>query len=68
MIKPAKKILVSAVIFLFIAISFAPVINAESNYIKEIKNYDVEIIEYKSDGTIDKVTISHLTHLLLDLL
>jgi len=58
MIKSINKILVSAVVLLFITISIAPTINAESNSIKEQKNYDVEVTEYKSDGTIGKVTIS----------
>jgi hypothetical protein len=58
MIKSINKILTSAVIILFIAISLAPAINSESNSIKDEKNCDVEITEYKSDGTINKVTIS----------
>ncbi len=53
-----KKFLVTIVIFLFIAISFTSAINAENNFNKGNKFFDVEITEYKSDGTIDRNIIS----------
>jgi hypothetical protein len=52
-----KKISVFFIIFLFITVSIVPSINAE-NSIKKNKSYDVEITEYKSDGTVGKITIS----------
>ncbi len=67
-----KKILVFGVIFLFISLTFTSVTNALNNISKKEKSYDVEITEYKSDGSIGKnifkLTKAEITELKKDLL
>jgi len=62
-----KKFLVTGIIFLFIAVSSTSTINAENNFTKGDKFFDVEITEYKPDGTIDRNIISLTKVELLDL-
>ena len=58
MSRSTKKFLAYGLIFLFIAVSFTSTINAENNIAGKKKLFDVEITEYKPDGTIDKGIIS----------